>query len=109
VQVVAKNGGITAQISAENENVRGIIENQLVTLKESLNEQGIKVDSVEVTVSNFGFEQNLNEQGEQSKEQAKHSNRVRKSLLEEINGVISEDVSEETRMETVGNTVSYKA
>ena len=109
VQVVSKNGGITAHIAAENENVKAIIENQLITLKNTFSEQGIKVDSVEVTVANYGFEQNANEQNEQNNQQSKRNGHVRKTLLDELNGTVTEDVIEETRMEAVGNTVSYKA
>lgn len=111
VQVVSKNGGITANIAAENENVKAIIENQLITLKNAFIEQGIKVDSVEVTVANYGFEQHNNDQKEEKDQQSKRNGNVRKSLLDELNGKSfdTEEVIEETRMETIGNTVSYKA
>lgn len=58
IQVVSKNGVLTAQIAAENEVAKAALESQLATLKESFDSQGIKVQSVEVMVSTNAFEQN---------------------------------------------------
>lgn len=42
------NGGVTATFHSDNAQVRAILETSMVQLKQQLNEQGIKVDSVEV-------------------------------------------------------------
>lgn len=42
------NGGVTATFHTDNAQVRAILETSMVQLKQQLNEQGIKVDSVEV-------------------------------------------------------------
>lgn len=42
------NGGVTATFHTDNHQVRAILENTMIQLKQQLNEQGIKVDSVEV-------------------------------------------------------------
>ena len=54
--VAAKDGIITAQIAAQDEAVKNVIENQLVMLKESFEQQGLKVEAVAVTVQSHGFE-----------------------------------------------------
>ena len=59
LSVVAKDGIITASITAQNETVKNAIESQLVQLKEQLNNQGLKVESVEVTVASRGFENSM--------------------------------------------------
>ena len=53
VQIAAKDGVITAQFTAQNETVKAAIESQLVQLRTQFEEQGIKVDAVEVTVANY--------------------------------------------------------
>lgn len=112
ISVVAKDGAITAQIAAETESAKVAMESQLSTLKDALNNQGIKVDAVEVTVANHGFDENLSNGENGSKENEQKSYRVRKSLLDGINDdemISFEDISETAQMETIGNTVSYKA
>ena len=42
------NGGVTATFHTDNAQVRAILETSMIQLKQQLNEQGIKVDSVEV-------------------------------------------------------------
>ena len=42
------NGGVTATFHSDNQTVRGIIENTMVMLKQELQDQGIKVDKIEV-------------------------------------------------------------
>lgn len=112
LQVAAKDGVVTASIMTENQAVRDIIEGQLVQLKESLNNQGIKVEAVEVTIASHEFEQNLDQHGqEQQKEgQAEGKRRFRADLMD-----ASED--ELTPAEAIiremmiadGNKINYSA
>lgn len=54
--VTAKDGIMTAQITAQDEAVRKVIESQIAVLKENFNNQGLKVDAVEVMVESHAFE-----------------------------------------------------
>ena len=45
---VSQNGSVNASFHSDNAQVRTVIENSLVQLRQELNNQGIKVDSVEV-------------------------------------------------------------
>ncbi len=60
VTVSAKNGILTAQIAAQNEQVKTALENQMTTLRENFENQGIKVDAVEITVMTHQFEAGQN-------------------------------------------------
>ena len=62
IQMASKTGVVTANFITENETVKAALESQMVQLKESFAEQGVKVEAIEVTVQTHQFEQNL-EQG----------------------------------------------
>ena len=82
--VTSKNGVITAQIVAQNEEVKKALESQIATLKENFESQGIKIEAVEVTVQSHAFESGQNLQGNNS-EQGKNSKGTRRHIsLEEF-------------------------
>ena len=58
VTVTAKEGIITAELTATNEAVKKALENQMQILKENFNNQGIKVEAVSVTIESHSFEGN---------------------------------------------------
>ncbi len=68
LSVVAKDGIMTAHFTAQNELAKEAIESQMQVLKENLNNQGLKVESIEVTVSNFSFDQSSQTSGGNEKE-----------------------------------------
>lgn len=110
VQVVIKDGILTAQITAENETVKKAIEAQLINLKESFNNQGLKVENVEVTIASHSFEENNmhNQDGQSDQGKGKKNRRLNSALIDELNG-IADERSEDVVMEALGNTVSYTA
>lgn len=109
IQVIAKDGGVTAQIQAENENVVKAIEGQLAILRDSLNNQGVKIDSIEVTIASHGFEQNLDDSQRENQNGENNARKIRRNVSETFENEEVEEISESAVMETVGNTVSYKA
>ncbi len=62
INVSQKNSEISARIAVSNEAVKEALQTQMVNLKESLNNSGIRVNEVEITVASHEFERNL-EQG----------------------------------------------
>ena len=68
LQIAAREGVITATIAAQNEAVRDALMVQALTLKEELNQQGLKVEAVEVTIESHEFERNTENGGEQAKD-----------------------------------------
>ena len=65
---VSTNGAVTASFYTDNAQVRAIIENTMVQLKQELSEQGIKVDNVEV-YAGLNEDSLLNGQGQQAWQQ----------------------------------------
>ncbi len=109
IQLVSKNGEVTANIIAQTEAAKEVIETQITMLKENLLEQGVKVEAVEVTVANRGFDEDFDNQ-ERDKGEQKPKKHISQKELDEINGVQSvQDVLEEEMMKQNGNTVSIKA
>lgn len=62
INVSQKNSEISARIAVLNEAVKEALQTQMVNLKEALNNSGIRVNEVEITVASHEFERNL-EQG----------------------------------------------
>lgn len=116
IQITSKGGEVTAQFNVQNEIVKAIIESQIVELKESLKEQGIKVEAVEVAVESHEFESNL-WQGQERDENATYQRSKRTPRRININDLMNgfeEEASEEEvlaakMMEANGNTVDYTA
>ena len=79
VTVSAKNGILTAQIVAQNEQVKTALENQMTTLRENFENQGIKVDAVEITVMTHQFEAGQNF-GQNESERKQSERKLNKKL-----------------------------
>lgn len=116
VQIASKDGVITAHFTAQNEVVKNAIETQLVQLKTQFEEQGIKVNEVEVTVADHRFEQNFaGNEGQQNEQQAQAKKGRRKINLNELDlEEMPEDMDDSERiaaemMANSGNTVDYTA
>lgn len=62
INVSQKNSEISARVAVSNEAVKEALQTQMVNLKEALNNSGIRVNEVEITVASHEFERNL-EQG----------------------------------------------
>ena len=115
LSVVAKEGHITAQFVTENEMAKHALEAQIQQLKETLTEQGLKVDKVEVSVSDFSFQQGGQASAEEQKENQRneHAKQVHRSLnLADINDI--SDLTEEEElavkiMRSNGGQVDYIA
>lgn len=114
IQVVAKGGVMTANFITENEAVKAALESQMIQLQQQFDEQGVRVDAIEVTVQTHQFEQNL-EQGRGSshgdQEPAKKQRVRRIDLSGEF---LAEELEEEDSltadlMKANGNTVDYTA
>ena len=85
IQIAARDGVVTANFTTQNEQVKAVLEAQIVELKESMNEQGIKVEAIEVNVAAHAFEENLSKEGDNSSEYETRGGRKRRSInLNEI-------------------------
>ena len=115
LQVISKEGAITAQIAAQNEAVKEVLESQIAVLKENMNQQGMKVEAIEVTVASHEFEQNLEEhQDNPAKEQKEPEKTSRRGInlnrLDELEGIMSEEETLAAKiMQENGNSVDLTA
>lgn len=71
VALSSKDGNVTAQFTTQSELVKAALESQIMILKENLEQAGVKVNAVEVSVESHAFERNLDEQGQNSGQEAK--------------------------------------
>ena len=116
VQLAAKEGVVTANFVTQNEQVKAALETQIVELKNNMNEQGIKVEAIEVTVASHAFEENLSNEGRQADGEQESENKKRRRIinLNEIDdsddNIIEDDIriAREMMMHN-GTTVDYMA
>lgn len=117
VNISSEEGVVNAQFHATNEVVKEALEAQIATLRENLNQAGVKVDAIEVTIASHEFERNLeqNQQNpEENKEVQEASANKRRNIsidsLDELSGVMTEEESLVAQMmKDNGNSVDFTA
>lgn len=110
LSVVSKNGTMTAQFVVQNEAAKEAIQSQLQILKENFDNQGIKVEAVEVTVSNFGFGESDNtgtRDGTPKKQARRNINIDSVKISEDI--LSDEEELAVEMMEQNGGSIDYTA
>ncbi len=122
LHIESKAGNVTAQFIAQDESVRAALETQVAELKNTLQEQGIKIESVEVTIAAREFESNfLNNGGQGNSDTPDEEETERTARLRRINlgaggpeGIPEEEMTEEEAlnlrmMRENGGTVDFSA
>lgn len=113
-----KEGNITAELAVSSETVKTALEAQIADLRTSLNQQGIKVDAVEVTIASHEFERNLEQnasgeeqQGSQREESGRTAGRrLFRGELDELSGLMNgEEALAAQIMKDHGNTMDVTA
>lgn len=96
LHVTSKEGAITAQLFVQNETVKAMIEGQLMVLREAMNEQGVKVEAVEVAVEAEQFGRSLEQNSEQQREEAQKQGKLyRHRDINLLAGLDEESMNEE--------------
>lgn len=110
ITVTARNGIVSAQIAAQNEQVKTALENQMVTLREQFESQGLKVDAVEITVMAHSFEAGQNFGQSESERKQGESKVHRKLDLSSFDDELEEDLeSTAPAPNAEGSSVEYLA
>lgn len=113
-----KEGNITAELAVSSETVKTALEAQIADLRTSLNQQGIKVDAVEVAIASHEFERNLEQnasgeeqQGSQREESGRTAGRrLFRGELDELSGLMNEEEALAAQiMKDHGNTMDITA
>lgn len=103
--ITSKNGVMTAQFIVESEVAKEAIEGQIKLLIDNLNDQGLKVEELEVTTRQFSFNQQ-----ESSDSQTGQNTKSKKSFT--TTDFFADEVSQTEEVEQItreNNTVSYLA
>lgn len=114
VTVTAKNGILSAQIAAQNEQVKTALENQVTALKENFQNQGIKVEAVEITVMTHQFEAGQNF-GQNESERKQSEQKINKKLNlsdymdDEDENVSAQDIRRKDSIQNGNSSVEYMA
>lgn len=116
--VSSREGVVTAQFTTQNEAVKAVMEAQVMVLKENLEQQGVKVEAIEVTVASHGFEQNLEQGNDTSDQMNEEQERLRRATRKIDLGEFANpgdldslDESEQVTVEMMqadGNSMDYK-
>lgn len=116
VEVTEKEGSVTAKFQTQNAAVKEVLEMQIADLKMNLNQAGVKVDSVEVTIASHEFERNLeqdaNSQKQQEETAPKTSGRrnINLNSLDELSGLMTEEETLVAQMMAEqGNSINFTA
>ncbi len=116
IQLASKGGAVTAQFIAENEAVKAALENQMIQLRENFEEQGIRVEAIEVSVQTGRFEQSYEEQERNGEERqtsrARTGRRLRldaRTALEQTADLTDDERLAADLMAANGGTVDYMA
>lgn len=117
VNISSNEGVVNAQFHATNEIVKEALETQIAALRENLNQAGVKVDAIEVTIASHEFERNL-EQNQQNPEETTDTQNEqinkRRNLsvdsLDDLSGVMTEEETLVAQiMKDNGNSVDFTA
>ena len=125
MRVVEENGVIHARIQTENQTVKEALETQMMILQDHLNEKGMKVDSIEISVATRGFDQhdesaqagnfseNFSGNGEANSEDSSDQGRrhhINLNHLDEMQDTLTPEERVIAQiMKDQGNTVNYQA
>jgi flagellar hook-length control protein FliK len=116
VRVIQSEGAMKAEFVTNNENVKAIIEGQLIQLKQDFEESGIKVNEVEVKVSTNEFNENT-QQDSRDEENERAARPVATRRINISDGIELDEIDEYEDEEKIavemmaanGNSMDYRA
>lgn len=109
--ISSKEGVVTAHFAVQNDLAKEAIESQLITLKDTLAQQGIKVESIEVTVASYTFDQK-SPSDETEQKMYKKQRSGNKITFEEAVAMSEESIDEADTInltDTMGYNIDYTA
>ncbi len=117
VNVASQNGVVTAQLLVQNETVRDALTAQMAQLQETFEEQGTKVEAVEVTVASYDLDRGpFQDRDDRQDRQNADDHRTRRRVNLNLNDLNAEEIelSEEDQlakdvMEMNGTSVDFSA
>lgn len=112
--VSAKEGVMTATFKVQSEEARQALESQMYQLRENLEAKNLKVESVDVQISNFSFSQSNEADGQTEKDFGKQGKKKFNFDVaeEEEDMEVSQETPEQTRRRVMlesGGSIDYTA
>lgn len=116
MQLQSQNGVVTAHLYVQDEAVKAALETQLMDLQETFNEQGHKVEAVEVSVANYDLDRGPSEdRGDRHERQTAGTGKARRQInlgdlsLEDLESMSEDDQLAARIMAENGGSVDYTA
>ena len=119
MNIASTNGVVTAHILVQNEAVKAALESQLITLQQTFEEQGQKVEAVEVSVANYDLNKGADSDadGNTNRDQMARAGRSGRRRSINLNDLEEEEIGELSDEERIsadmmarsGNSVDYTA
>ncbi|MCR5223016.1 MAG: flagellar hook-length control protein FliK, partial [Lachnospiraceae bacterium] len=117
MNIASQNGIVTAQLLVQNESVKEALESQLMQLQETFEEQGTKVEAVEVAVASYNLDRGpFQDRDDRQDRQNADEQRGRRRINLNLNDLNADDLelSEEDQlakdvMEMNGTSVDFSA
>lgn len=94
LNVTSNNGVATATLTVQNQVAKEALESQIAVLKENLESHGLKVDSVEVNVSEFGFKNQEDSNNNQFRQKKTAGRRFRFDVANDTEEETAAEVAE---------------
>lgn len=113
LSLTAKEGVMTATFHVQTEEARQALESQMYTLRENLEAKEIKVESVDVQISDFNFEQSTEAEAQRQENADKNSKKkFRYDVAEDEEEVSVEENAEQVRRQVMrdnGSSIDFTA
>lgn len=116
ISVTSKNGVMTANFTVQSEEAKEALQSQMYSLREAIESRSLKVDAVEVEVSDFAFSQSSQADAQQEQKDYEKNNGRRfrfgfeSSGTEEDGGEVSSSTSSQnTRRLDAGTSIDFTA
>lgn len=110
--VASKDGVMTANFRVESEEAKNALESQMVSLKEIFHEKNLRVESVDVEISEFNFTQSNNETKKQMEEELAKETKKKFRFAEELEEDVAQEEEEQLRrrvMRDAGGSIDFTA
>ena len=92
LSITSKGGVMTAQLLTETQLAKEAIESQIHVLKDTLTQQGLKIEAIEVSITNYSFQKDSNTNSSEHEQQQKSKGSKKMIGLEEA--ILEESISE---------------
>jgi flagellar hook-length control protein FliK len=110
LSVQSRDGVLTAQFVVNNDIVKEAIESQMVVLKDSLEQQGLRVETIEVTVASYSFDQrHESNSSEASKEQQQTRRKITFDEAVHMSELPQDEEGIDNLSSELGNRIDYTA